>query len=713
MGIMEVFDDTFSFHLPDEPSTPRTTTRHRRHSRHIRDRGAMSAAWVLIPLLVPPIAALVAHFVLASREVPPALAIGLNALCPGAGLAAAGRPTLETVLGVLMAQASLVIAGTMGSIGYFVPFMVVGGFWASIYTPHNPLAVANGALDAVSRSVPEPPSAMQQGRSNGSSITPKPSKTNDDTDETVSGYAVEVRCTECGANVSVPVLQHMAHCGFCGSDHLLAGQEETLYLTLPEKTPTETELKEALLDHFRYQHYLRLFQASVPMIQAAATDATASGALVTRPEAEAAAAAAEAMVAKKADAYRAKLARQLQLGRTRRFLSPYRHGMGTLYQAGFGRRKEGQEKVLRFKIATIEASAASSSVLNLPEMGKLTYLRALRPAADCVSGERSLALDLDEEVLKRAFGRLDRKQLDRSIATIRLGSRFIREVSAVVWRPWWIVEVSGPRIHETYLVDSASGSVIGAAPTIDDDTLTELPESARDPGHGLHFIPMECPTCGHEFAFDSDAVVHFCHNCHRVCRVSGHRKDNVEYSRAGTIEEGSDLVPFWLFPLRIRTAGGELITDLAHLKDGIDGTLDQIGEDAPVRQHGLYVPAIRCINSKLMGSAFNRLFDHTVRQRFRILHERWPLDVKPRPWTIHLDEAEARNLVPLFLANAFGRRDLARVNVSQIADRLFDATQEDEGRLVYLPIPKVVTNPFRRYVGRFRGRALRKATKGG
>ncbi len=672
----------------------------------------MSTGWVLIPLLGPPIAALVAHFVFASRTLPPAATIGLNALCPGVGLAAAGRPTLETVLAVLMTQASLLIAGTMGSLGYFVPFMVVGGVWASIYTPHNPLAVVSGTMDAVSRRAPGSMMAMQQDRPAGSSIASQPPRSDDEIDEAAAGYAVEVRCTECGADVSVPVLQHMAHCGFCGSDHLLAGQEETLYLTLPEKAPGEAELKEALLDHYRYRHYLKLFQASVPMVQVGATDATASGALVTRPEAEAAAAAAEAVVAKKADAYRAKLARQLNLGRTRRFLSPYRHGMGTLYQAGFGRRREDQEKVLRFKIATIEASAASSSVIKLPEMGKLTYLRALKPAADCAAGERSLALDLDEAVLNRAFGRLDRKQLDRSIATIRLGSRFIREVSAVVWRPWWIVEVSAPRIHETLLVDSASGSVVGPAPAIDDAILTELPEPARDPGRGLHFIPMECPTCGHEFAFDSDAVVHFCHNCHRVCRVSGRRKETVEYSRAEAADNGFDLVPFWLFPLRIRTAGGELITDLAHLKDGIDGTLDQIGENAPVRQHGLYVPAFRCINSRLMGEAFNRLFDHTVRQRYRVVHERWPLDAKPGPWTIHLDEAEARNLVPLYLANAFGSRDLARVNVSQVADRLLDATQESEGRLVYLPIPEVVTNPFRQYVGRFRGQALRKATKG-
>lgn len=670
----------------------------------------MSGLWVLAALLGPPLAALVAGLTLSSRDVPPLAVIGLNAIAPGSGLAAAGRPTFEAALCVLMAQVSLLIAGAMGSILYSVPFMVVGAVWASLYTPFNPAAMTERALDLPRLDDPNPRGGTASGPVAAAISGARESEQDD---EPVAGYAVEVRCTECGADVSVPVLQHMAHCDFCGSDHLVAGRESTLYLTLPERAPTEDALREVLLDHYRYQHYLKLYRASVPLMTAGATDVTPSGALVTRPEADAAAAAAEAMVARKADAYRAKLARQLAVGRTRRFLSPYRHGMGTLYQAGFGRSTTDDEKVLRFSIGTIEASAAASSSLELPAMGKLSYLRALRPAAVCPADERTLALDLDERVLERAFGRLDRKQLDRSIRTIRLGSRFVREVSAVVWRPWWIVEVSGPRIHETLLVDSASGSVAGSAPSFDAAALLgELPAEARDPGHGLHFIPMECPTCGDEFAFASDAVLHFCRNCHRVCRVEDRRKIEVEYSRSEALEPGGELVPFWLFPLRIRTSGGHRITDLGHLKDGIDGTFDQIGDDAPMRQHGLFVPAIRCINSRLMGQAFNRLFHHTVRSRVRVVHERYPLDAEPDPWTIHLDEPEARQLAPLYLANAFSRRDLARVNVDQVADWLFDAEQEAPGRLVFLPVPEVVTNPFKRYIGRFRGRALERATKG-
>jgi Zn finger protein HypA/HybF involved in hydrogenase expression len=692
---------------------PSTTTDVEPHSRPRSQGRTMSGWWVAVALVGPPLAALIAGLNLSRRDVHPVVLIGLNAISPGAGLAAAGRPTVESAICVLMAQASLFIAGAMGSLAYSVPFAVVGAVWASLYTPFNPAAMADTALDLPGRALVGPPDAAARSAPATPAISGARREPDDDGNESSAGYAVEVRCTECGADVSVPVLHHMAHCGFCGSDHLVVGREDTLYLTLPEKAPTEVELKEALLDHSRYRHYLQLFRASVPLASAAATDVSDSGALIGRPEAEAAAAAAEAVVARKADAYRAKLARQLHLGRTRRFLSPYRHGMGTLYQAGFGRRKTDQEKSLGFKIATVEASASAASALDLPEMGKLTYLRALRPAAVCAADERSLTLDLDESVLRRAFGNLDRKQLDRSVRTIRLGSRFVHEVNAVVWRPWWIVEVSGPRIHETVLVDSASGSVIGAAPTFDHEALLEdLPARARDAGSGLRFVPMECPTCGDEFAFDSDAVLHFCRNCHRVCRVNGHRKEDIDYWRTDGVVDGHDLVPFWLFPLRIRTAGGKLITDLAHLKDGIDGVLDQIGDDAPIRQHGVYVPAIRCINSRLMGDAFNRLFGHTVTTRFRTVRERWPLDLEPRPWSVHLDEPEARNLAPLYLANAFSRRDLARVNVNQIADWLFEAQQETEGRLVYLPIPKVVTNPFRNYVGRFRGQALHKAHKG-
>jgi hypothetical protein len=140
-------------------------------------------------------------------------------------------------------------------------------------------------------------------------------------------------------------------------------------------------------------------------------------------------------------------------------------------------------------------------------------------------------------------------------------------VTAVVWRPWWIVAATAPGVDETLLVDSAAGSVVGPAAFLVDTALGELPNAAREPGRGLKFLPMQCPVCGFEFAFEPSEVLHFCRNCHRVCEVRDQHKVEVEYVHAPA-EEGVDIVPFWLYPLRLRTADGQLITDLAHLKDG-------------------------------------------------------------------------------------------------------------------------------------------------
>jgi len=669
----------------------------------------VNPGWGVVSFLLPPLAAILAASLLRPRNPPPQALIALNAILPGAGLAAAGRPTIEIVLGVVFAQISLILAGGFHNIWMYIPSMAVGGCWALFHTPLSPFAGGPHAIDKLHRRITESdPSTTGKPAPQAASVT-----VTEEDDETVieTNYCIEVKCTECGAAVPVPVLHHMAHCSFCGSDHLVVGHEETLFVTLPERVYDANVLREALLDHYRYRYYLNLYRKAVAPLAGRATVATPSGALVNRTEFDAAIDAAEAMVSRKADTYRSKLAQNLHVGTTLHFLTPYRHGMGTLYQAAFGRSKRDQEKLLQFDIGTVEAAVSAVDAVDFPPMGKLSYLRALRPAADLSTELLSMPLGGDDEDLVHAFGNLDRKRLAREIQTIKLGSRFTREVTAVVWRPWWVAEVRGPDIDETVLLDSAAGSVVGPAPAVDPTRLVELPSEAREPGAGLRFVPMECPTCGDEFPFDPDAVLHFCHNCYRVCGVNEGRKLDVEYGHIPWPEEpGWDLVPFWRFPLRLRTGDGELLTDLVRLKDGIDGTFDQIGDDALVRQHLFFVPAIRCINPRLMASAFNRLFLYAIRRRRPKSRDRISLDLRPRPWTVSLAETEARDLAPLYLANVFSRRDIARVNVHQVASWLFAATQETPGRLMYLPVPQTVTEPFRRYVGRFRDDAVHYVT---
>jgi hypothetical protein len=677
----------------------------------------VTPGWALLAFVLPPLATILGATVIRARRPPPLLAVALNAVMPGSGLAALGRPTLEAVLGVLFAQSSLILTGGPHNLWMYLPSMVVGGVWAMFYTPMNPLTIlANadarrlverieGAVSISERPTPEKPTI-------GGTPQVRREPRDEDAETIVENhYCVEVRCTECGAAVPVPVLHHMAHCTFCGSDHLVVGHEETLFVTLPERVYDGNVLREALLDHYRYQYYLELNRRMVAPLARQVTEAGPSGALMNRSDLDAATSAAEAAVSRKADGHRTKLADNLHVGRTLHFLTPYRHGMGTLYQASFGRSPRNHEKLLRFDIGTVEASVAATAAARLPRMGKLSYLRALQPAAECAPGMKTLPLEGDDSDLELAFGDLDRKRLVRDIEVIRLGSRFRREVEAVVWRPWWIAEVRGPGIDETVLLDGAAGSVVGAAPDIDAESLVELPSAAREPGAGLRFVPMECPDCGHEFVFDPDAVLHFCHSCHRVCGVVEGRKKIVAYGHVSPPDEPRwDLVPFWRFALRLRTGTGELLTDLMRLKDGIDGTFDQIGDDPPDRQHVFYVPAIRCINPRLMANAFNRLFLYAIRNRPPKELKRFALDTRPQPWTISLAEPEARDLAPLYLANVFSRRDIARVNVHQVASWLFEATQEEPGHLMYLPVPQSVTEPFRRYVGRFRDDAVHYVT---
>lgn len=666
----------------------------------------MNGTWLLTSLLALPVAALGAAAVRDRIEVPAALAIAANALLPGSGLVLLERPLLEVVLCILTGEAAMVVAGgVVGSPGSLVPFMVVGGVWAALHTPLSPLRVRTASASATAA----PPPAGTRTPSQPAASGPPAARPAPETAAAEDvGYSVAVRCTECGAEISVPVLRRMAHCEFCDSDHLVTGHDSTLWLTLPAHAHDDDSLRNALLDHYRYLEYLRLYRRSVAPLERQAVDSGPSGGLISRPEVDAAAAIAEAAAARQADAYRERLAARFTVSDSFQFLSPYRHGVGTLYQASFGRRPGDQEKALSFTIGTVEAVAEAGQGMDLPPMGKLSYIKALRPAAESPSEILSLPLDEDETPLLTAFGDLDHKRLDRQLNAIRLGSRFEREVTAVVWRPWWIVRADGPGIAEQLLVDGASGSVVGPAPYLNHAALTELPEAARAVGASLRFVPMECPTCGDEFPFDGDAVVHFCANCHRTFEVAGERKPERAYLWDGAAPTGGDahLVPFWCFPFRLRTADGQLLTDLEHLRDGIDGTFDQIG-DAPQRpDRTLLVPAIRCLTSRLTASAFNRLFHWSAAHAPPLEPRRIPLDEAPRPLTVCLDHDDARRIAPLYLANAFGRRDLARANVHQVASWLFEAELEARGELAFVAVPAVVTEPFRAYVGRPRVAAL-------
>ncbi len=656
----------------------------------------MSAGWVLVCLVLPPAAVAAGSLLRGASET---LGIALNALVPGAGLAVLGRPFLEVAVGALVSIASLLTVGGPENLGYYVPVMALGAVWASLYTRMGPLRAGarSPAADAEPASRPAPRPAP----------APRPPAPREGGAE--AGYSVSVRCTECGAKVEVPVLHRMARCSYCGSTHLVVGHDDVLHVAVPEKVPGPGALADVVLDHYRNVYYQDLYRKRVAPLAGGATATGPDGAMYSRPEMEAAAAAMEARISRQADAYRARLAARLEVSPKAHFWAPYWHGMGTLYEAVFGRDRRSLDKKMAFAMDTVEASAPANENLELPPMGRLSYLRRVVPAAELGGDTAALPVQRGEEVLRAAYGHLDRKQVDKSLQRIQLGTAFVPEIRGVVWRPWWVVaaRTADGRTDETLLVDSATASVAAGVTVPDELPLGPFPEEAVQVGRGLGFIPLECPTCGHELAFDPAAVVHFCGSCYRTFTVRKTRKVEVPYDRAELGGgDGTDVVPFWRFDLELVTGGGRRVTDMAHLTDGIDGTLDQIGEDAPTTRDKVLVPAFRLINSRLMTNAFRRMAALSAPFQGAIEPGRFPLDEKPSPWAVSLPEAEARRLLPLYLASRFGLRDLARANVEDVIRGLFQTRQASPGKLTYVRLPRVLTEPFRAYVGRFEAAAI-------
>ncbi len=74
----------------------------------------MTPGWAIAAFILPPVAAIASAVFVRPRNPSSWTVIVLNALSSGAGLAASGRATLEIVLGVLFAQASLILTVNAG-----------------------------------------------------------------------------------------------------------------------------------------------------------------------------------------------------------------------------------------------------------------------------------------------------------------------------------------------------------------------------------------------------------------------------------------------------------------------------------------------------------------------------------------------------------------------------------------------------------------------
>ena len=597
-----------------------------------------------------------------------------------------GRPFPEQLVAWVVSVVAWAGAFVIRDAQVFVAFGLIGAGWG--------LALGLKALRA---GVPQPaPVAAPEPRSTARSESRGEAED--------PGFSLELLCPTCGAALAVPVYHRMARCEFCASVHVVAGRPDTLVVVIPDLVTSEDALKTAVVKHFSHRHYLKLYDQRVrPLIPDSGFGPDEHGrdvTMLTPDRTPALVNAVEAEVARAAEAYATRIAPRLAVRAWRRFLAPYWHRFGTLYQAAFGRDAEGLKR-MEFAVATIEGSVAASSA-PLPPMGKLSYLRALRPLLGAPEAAvPALPVEFGAEEIDRKVQQLSRRSTELPVKAIALHATLVPEVVALVYRPWHLasVELDGERLE--LLVDGGAGAVEGEAPVFD---FAARP-LADVQGEAPTLSPSRCPECGADLPFAPDVEAHLCRNCYRLVTMRGSRWVIVPYLHEEP-QAGRWLAPFWRFPLRLRTAGGELIVDLSHLTDGIDGTYDQIG-DRPQVQQEFFVPAFRTRVSKAGVRLYRRLWPLVRGGPRELTGERFtPARPPERVVDITLPAPEARVFARVYLALAFTQRDLARAQVKMVRERFLAGQLEGDPTLTYLSLPEELVAPFASVFGRARLAAL-------
>ncbi len=620
---------------------------------------------------------------------PPSLAIHAAAGFLGvAGLVSwRGRPFAE--------QAAAWVVGVVEWAGIFVvgdlqvcaAFGLVGAAWGvglglSSLRPPAPKALASPPVpEATPRPVPPAGGAAE-----------------------AEGFALELRCPACGAALAVPVYHRMAHCAFCGSDHAVVGRHHTLTVVVPDAVTTEAALAQAVVRHLRDLRYLELYDAKVrPLVRDPAPgpagdegDLRLAGPIPNLALVNA----ADAEVARAADEWAARVAPRVAVRSWRRFLAPYWHRFGTLYQAAFGRDRDGAKR-MEFAVAAVEGSMRATSA-PVPEMGRLSYLRALRPLLGAPEAATpALAVEREAGALDTEVQQLSRRSVEVSITPIAMHSTLVPEVVALVYRPWHIARVELDGTETTLLVDGGSARVDGEAPALDLSRTAVVGSGDQPPA----LAPSRCPECGADLPFTPDSVGFLCRSCFRLVELHGVRLEAAPYLREEPAD-GHRLVPFWRFPLRLRTASGALITDLAHLTDGIDGTFDQIG-DRPQRADVFFVPAFRTRVGKTGVQLYRRLWPAVHGSPRELRSDRFgPANPPDRLVEVTMTAPEARAFARVYLAISFTARDLARAEVRGVRERFLSAELEGDPELAFLNLPEELVGPFQGIFGRPRLMAL-------
>jgi len=624
-------------------------------------------AW-LLALALPALAWLGGHVMAARRRgIPGPLAcaaLGFFAL-PGV-VRWGGRSLLEQTLAWLLAVVGYAGLMMARDAQVFVAVGLLGAAWGFILGLRTQRAPG-----------PRPAPALAD-----ASPTQQDNASHEEAED--AAFRLELRCPSCGGTLLVPVYHGMARCEFCASHHLVVWHEAPLVVVIPDSITSLEQVHRAVVNHFRHRRYLELWDRDVrPLL---AGSGFAEGELIADLPLEPAAhtnvlaETADANAMRAADAYAETVRQELRVVSWHRFLSPYRHCFGTLFTTAFGRDAHGSKR-FEMAVTTIEGSLPAAEA-PLPEMGKLSYLRALRALAGAAEAAvPALPVTRAAAELEQRLAHLSQRRSDLSLSPIGLHASFVPEVAALIYRPWHVAEVDLPGDRLRLLVDGGSGHVAGEMPVM---PLPEEPVGVP-PERPRSLAPSRCPDCGAELPFAPDAVAHLCRNCWRLVELHGSHLVAIPY-RHEEPAPGTALAPFWDYALRVRGADGTVFTSLGQLGAAVAGA--PVAAGASVQQH-IFVPAFQVRPGKGAERCYHMLWQAQAQRVPELTSERLNAAAAPeRVLAVTLGRVQARPLARSYLTLAFGEHELARATIATVRAALLDAEVEGEPEFAYLALPE-------------------------
>jgi ribosomal protein S27E len=298
------------------------------------------------------------------------------------------------------------------------------------------------------------------------------------------------------------------------------------------------------------------------------------------------------------------------------FYVPYWRVKGMIFQWVFGRKYSGSldmswEDFKTLYSVTWEHTFAGFNDTEFPihTLGVRTQVLRIWPFNKENIGSHALFLKQSvslNQVIDKAMNSLG-SRIDSSSATIEMSkTELIGEKYSVVYSPFYALTVTDGKQEVLIVVDALSQKAMKSNLKI--SSLTDEAKTYQP----LGFLPFKCPNCGHNFPFNTTAIVHLCHTCGRAWIEGAGRYHELFYhvlSPDDSALKSAVFLPFWKLHVQISA----LEKQYTSLKDFYSlFPLPRVMDEKELKEKVIYffIPAFKIKDAKVVDK-FASWLTHT------------------------------------------------------------------------------------------------------